>query len=547
MPVHADSVESVDGARRLLQMVPDRQHAPLWIDAGTRRRWSTGQQLVLVVTLFAVLWVATLVLTSVSPPADNLEQMLWVQSLQWGYYKHPPLPTWLYWIPVTLFGAHLWTAYLTAALVNFASIAVFWHLMRQLRGARFGYIAVLAALCVSYYNARFTTYNHNTVLMLVSTASAALCWHACTTGRLRWWIGLGLTLGLGMLTKYQIVVAMASVLVFWLHQRGWRDEAQRRGLLLAMLIASVMFVPHLIWLRNHDFGPVGYAIESSLGAGLSMSERILDAVNWLADQLLNRALAAWLLLLAIVVWQTRSHRVDRVAATCSAAAHVNQPTHPQRDAARALILIWGLVPLVFIPLVGLFAGSHLHLPWGTPHLLFAVPLVMELLRSRVRWNTIALRPVTATFVVIQAASIVLTIGTSAWGPASLRDHHWRSFDSAAMARQLEPALRQALAGSQLATIAGPEVLAASLARELPERPAVVIDGLLALSPWVAPATLASGPMLQLQVGEPLPEGATVGAEFPDIWWRVVWPARPFQTIAREASDQPHVSHAGSRP
>src|SRR5256885_10565865 len=24
---------------------------------------------------------------------DNLEQLTWVHSLEWGYYKHPPLPT----------------------------------------------------------------------------------------------------------------------------------------------------------------------------------------------------------------------------------------------------------------------------------------------------------------------------------------------------------------------------------------------------------------------------------------------------------------------
>lgn len=406
---------------------------------------------------------------------------------------------------------------------------------------------MLAALCITYYNARFTTYNHNTVLMLVSTASAALFWQACSTGRLRWWIGLGVTLGLGMLTKYQIAVSMASVLAFWLHQRGWRDVAQRRGLLLAMLIASLMFVPHLSWLREHDFGPVGYAIESSLGAHLSMPERIVDVLNWLADQLLNRALPAWLLLFSIVMLQRRSHRVERTVTTGTAASRANRPTPQRPDDARALILIWGLLPLGFMPLVGLVVGSHLHLPWGTPHLLFAVPAAMELLRSRIRWNSIALRHVTATFLVIQGAAMLMSVGTSAWGPASLRDHHWRSFDSAAMARQLEPALRKALAGSQLVAVSGPEVLAAALAHALPEGPAVVIDGLLDRSPWVDAATLTSGPMLQLQVGKPLPDGVAVGGAYADTWWRLSWPPKHRQTITGNAPVAVQASHEASLP
>ena len=99
-----------------------------------------------------------------------------------------------------------------------------------------------------------------------------------------------------MLTKYQAAVTMASVLVFWLSQRGWRDAQQRLGLLLATLIALLMFVPHLQWLRSHDFGPVAYAIESSIGAKLSFMDRLADVCIWLLDQLLNRSLAAWLLL-----------------------------------------------------------------------------------------------------------------------------------------------------------------------------------------------------------------------------------------------------------
>jgi hypothetical protein len=364
---------------------------------------------------------------------------------------------------------------------------------------------------------------------------------------LRWWIGLGVTLGLGMLTKYQIAVSMASVLAFWLHQRGWRDVAQRRGLLLAMLIASLMFVPHLWWLREHDFGPVGYAIESSLGAHLSVPERVADGANWLADQLLNRALPAWLLLLSIVMLHRRSHRVERTVTPGTAASTASRPAQPQPDAARALILIWGLLPLGFMPLVGLVAGSHLHLPWGTPHLLFAVPAIMELLRSRIRWNSMALRHVTATFLVIQGASMLMSIGTSAWGPASLRDHHWRSFDSAAMARQLEPALRKALAGSQLVAVSGPEVLAAALAQALPERPVVLIDGQLDRSPWVAAATLARGPVLQLQVGTPLPDGVPVGGAFADTWWRLSWPPKPPRTHAGTTPGAVQVSPEASLP
>ncbi|NMM79153.1 hypothetical protein B2J89_21170, partial [Acidovorax sp. SRB_24] len=49
----------------------------------------------LVLLLFAGVWLWHLSSVALSPPADNIEQLTWMRSLQWGYYKHPPLPTWM--------------------------------------------------------------------------------------------------------------------------------------------------------------------------------------------------------------------------------------------------------------------------------------------------------------------------------------------------------------------------------------------------------------------------------------------------------------------
>ncbi len=502
------------------ELSPLCAHVPV---SAPSRFWQTRPvqvQLALLVAIFSVVWTATLVLTSASPPGDNIEQLLWVQALQWGYYKHPPLPTWLIWIPVGMFGRDITATYVAAALTNLASFAIFWQLMRRLRGPHFAFIAVLAALCISYYNVRFTTYNHNTVLMLVSTASAALSWQACTNGRLRWWIGLGLMLGLGLLTKYQIAVTIASFVAFWVYQGGWKRVEMRQGLMLTSLIALLMFVPHLQWLRDHDFGPVGYAIESSLGADLTGWARLLDVLNWLADQMLNRALAAWLLLIVVAAAYRRARR----PASAPLSARVTIPPKRDRDSARAFLLCWGLTPLVFMPLVGLLAGSHLHLPWGTAFLLFAVPMVMELSGSRIRWNAIPLDHATRAFLAVQAASLMLNVVTSDLGPRSLRTPHWSNFDGASMARQLEPALRKALAGTAVVAIDGPEDIAGALSLQLPERPLVVVDGRLDRSPGVSPSMLTRGPTLHVRDGSPIPAGSPVSGAYSSVSWWLSWPA-----------------------
>lgn len=321
--------------------------------AALQRILRPGWLVALGLLLFAAVWLPHLAITSLSPPTDNIEQLNWVHSLEWGYYKHPPLPTWLLWAPVQLFGIGAWTTYAVGAAINLATMGILWRLTATIRGAAFATLALLAVLCISYYSAGLNAYNHNTLLTFFSTISAALCWKAFTSGRLRWWAVLGLALGLGMLTKYQIAVTIASVLVFWMTQRGWRDVRQRQGLLMAALIALMIFVPHLQWLRSHDFQPIEYAVHSSLGTHLGLVGRFGAVSNWLLDQLLNRALPAWLLL-AFLAYRRHQGVIQPAPFTPMVAAS------SKHDVGPALLLCWGLVPLLFMPLVGILEIGRAH-------------------------------------------------------------------------------------------------------------------------------------------------------------------------------------------
>jgi 4-amino-4-deoxy-L-arabinose transferase-like glycosyltransferase len=489
------------------------------IDASAKVGVRTGLLVGLGLLLFAAAWLLDLSLTSLSPPTDNIEQLTWVRAISWGYYKHPPFPTWFFWLPVQLFGPTAWASYATAVFVNLLTLAIFWRLLTRLRGTHFATLALMAVLCVSYYNDRLVCYNHNTMLMLLSTASAALCWQAFATRRLRWWTALGVVLGLGMLTKYQIAVTMASVLAFWLSQGGWRDPLHRRGLLLAALIALVLFAPHLRWLQSHDFGPIGYALESSLGARLGPLERVLDVTNWLADQLLNRALAAWLLLACVARLAPRTGELRPPAVPA-------QTTAAGEGAARALLLSWGLVPMLFMPMVGLVAGSRLHMQWGTPFLLFAVPAAMELLRERVLWARAPLPGAARAFLGLQTLLLLLSHLTSPHGPAALRDQHWRGFDSHQLLQNLDPALRRALAGRPVCVVSGPGAIAGALALLLPERPLVLIDGRVDQSPWVGPVRTSACSVLELRQVEQSAPGWQPVPGFAGLWWHLAPPDIP---------------------
>ena len=364
------------------------------------------------------------------------------------------------------------------AAFTLATMGLLWRLLAPLRGAGYASIALLAVLCMTYYNGRLNYYNHNIVLMVLSTASAALCWQAFATRRLRWWFALGVVLGLGALTKYQIAVTMASVLVFFIHARGWRDPGASSG-------------------RS--------AVLPGGAADVCAAHRMASNSRFRADRLRHRVFArrahrrmgpphgdrapglpissstgrsrAWLLLIAAALWARRAGRQTPPTAVAPAGFKAN-------DRAKGLLLAWGVVPLLFMPLVALLSGADLQLQWGTPFLLFAVPAAMELLPGY-EWNPDRPAP--------RAAGIPYLSSPIAHGSISSR-HPADRLDCATVtgARSIPPrwpptlrGRRTALSGGPIRIVGGDAAIAGTLALQLPEQPLVLIDGRLDRSPWVS--------------------------------------------------------------
>lgn len=431
-------------------------------------RWRSPLAATLALLLvFGAVWLLLLANAAVTPPMDNIEQTIWLRSLQWGYYKHPPLPTWLAAGAAALGGYGAWPTYVLGAVCILASLLMFWQIMRECRSTTFAHIALLSALCITFYNGRLYYYNHNVAMMPCIAAMVWTCWRLTIRPRLGTWVLLGLAAGLGMLCKYETAVAGACVLLWWLHLRGWRHPVHRVGLWLAGLTTALVLVPHIVWLWHHDFAPLHYAENTSLGVDLAPVQRLEHTLLWLADWLFNRPILAWLVLGA-AWWSER-----RVAVA---------PPEDTDSEARQFLLLWGIAPALMMALLGVLLGTDLQLQWLTAFTLWSVAAGMACVR--VNWGAArVVRAAWIVFLIAQAALAAQLWLSSMHGPGQWHSVHWRNFPSDALARAIAAPAREAL-GGPIDIISGPYKEAGALALRLPEHPRVLIDGNLTISPWV---------------------------------------------------------------
>ncbi|MBY0465544.1 MAG: glycosyltransferase family 39 protein, partial [Burkholderiales bacterium] len=442
---------------------------------------------------FAWLWLGHLGSVALSPPADNIEQLVWMHSLQWGYYKHPPLPTWLMWAFSQVAGDTAASSAWLGALCTLLSVGVLASLLQKIEGPRFAAVGVLAALSITFYNGRLNYYNHNVVLLLWVACSAWVWWHIVQSkGHLRWWLALGVLAGLGMLTKYQYMVSVMCALWLYVQSGMWRVSAHRVGLAWAVCLATLMVLPHLIWLLGAPESPIHYAVQSSLGAHLEGMAKVRFVANWGADWFFNRCLPA--VLLVVTVGLT-SHLLRRRQARAQGTS-VRHMSIGSAD-GRKLLWTWGLGPAIVMAGIGLLWGVELQLQWGTAFALWTPPVVMLMIGlSEQTLKTGALRAAVAAFAVIQALLLWHSYSTSAFGQRSTTTLHWRHFPAQAIVDDIAAPARRLL-GGPVTHISGITSASGALSLLMPERPKVLIDGNLKISPWIAPHEMINARILQI--------------------------------------------------
>src|ERR1700687_686490 len=193
-----------------------------------------------------------------------------------GYVDFPPLVPLLARLDTGLLGVSPWTLRVLPSLLGGFLVALSGAYVRRLGGSlRLQGIALLAAIAAVYLlgsNWVFQTVTFDQVTWMV-----ALYWFLglVTDRRPRYWIYLGISLGIGLEVKYTIVGLIAGIAITILIAPSLRNELRTRYPWIAVGIALLVWAPNLVWqvvegfptltyLANHSGsggGPVVYLIE----------------------------------------------------------------------------------------------------------------------------------------------------------------------------------------------------------------------------------------------------------------------------------------------
>ena len=181
---------------------------------------------------------------------DELATLADARHLAWGYVAYPPVTPFFARVSLVLFGTSLAGFRFFASLANAVVLVLTGLMARDLGGHRGAQLlAAFAALPAALGFGSLMQYVSFDYLawVLVSFSIARLL----KSEDPRWWLGVGASIGFGMLSKYAMPFFVAGVIVGTLLTPA-RGYLRSRWFWLGAGLALLIFLPNLIWqLRNH--------------------------------------------------------------------------------------------------------------------------------------------------------------------------------------------------------------------------------------------------------------------------------------------------------
>lgn len=435
------------------------------------------------------LWTTLCALSHSAPDLDGMEELVWAVSLELGYTKHPPLPTWIMHYATQWLGATVWLPFLMGQIFSALGLWFIWKLGCDITTPQRALMATLLVSVTAYFALRGTIFNHNTAQLWAITAGIWLFYRATHRQRWRDWAWLGVVCGLAMLTKYSALIQFAAFLLYLLASGLWRQPRIWLGILLATGLFLATLSPHLVWLASHDFEPLRYADSSLHATGRWQALRSL--LDFSLDQLARLAPMGVLLLLW---WGWYRKRADQAPGQAA-----NEPFFTPGQATPApssywstlapdtrRFLLWvGLSPVISTLILSALLGSKLEASWASTFFVLFGFYGLACLRGldsvqlrRLLLLTIALQVVMATSYALARGPLAQTLGYTSRstypGPALAERalSHWQAHQPG---RPLRVVVANTWLGGNIALHSGQETR-------------VYIDADEAESPWFAPGT-----------------------------------------------------------
>jgi dolichol-phosphate mannosyltransferase len=284
----------------------------------------------------------------------------YAQHLDWGYLDHPPMVAWMIWAGTSIFGNSEFGVRIGATVSWLVTAFFVFRLTHNLFGRTQAFLAVLLLSILPFFFFIGTLMTPDAPLTAAWAGALYFLERAIAGNRARAWLGAGVCIGLGMLSKYTIALLGPAALAFLMTRPKYRRWVSTKWPYLCAGAAGVLFTPVIGWNAAHDWA--SFAFQGSR--------------RWLSDDIRFSAHT----LVAVIAALLGPVGVYLAGATID--KFIRLPVRLSTRSPAAFILVFTLVPLAVFIVFSLLHGVKLN--WTGPVWLALLPAMANVVAPAAR-------------------------------------------------------------------------------------------------------------------------------------------------------------------
>jgi len=396
---------------------------------------------------------------------DMVEGLAWGKEWQLGYEKDPPLFPWIIYLITLWSGKALWISYLAGQLCIATVFFAVWQLGKRIGSEKEAFVGALLLEGVYYFNLPTLEFNDIVLQMPFAALFGWLLHKAIAENRLRDWILSGIVASLGLWARYSMGAYILPLALFALAHPVSRRHLRSPGPWVLMLIATLLFLPHVYWIVQSDFISIKYVGDRAPDAH-DFWQFSKDFLGFICAQML--AIFPMLLAAAVTLWRWRTSR--------------DWLKRRWRDFDFSYVMVLALGPMITALSLSLCSQRPLRAMWGAPLWsflgLFIVLLLQPLLTAQ------RLRYFGRVWLILFCLPIVYFVVEKNYGTALTGREQAVNFPGESLGRSINEQWR-AVTKMPLRYVVGDTWSAGNVAFYANDRPSVIFTHQdLRISPWI---------------------------------------------------------------
>jgi len=211
---------------------------------------------------------------------DEAQYWSWAKTPNFGYYSKPPMVAWMIAATTAICGDGESCVRLSSPLLHLGAAIAIYKIAEILYSKEAAFYSAITYITMPAVVLSSSLVSTDPSLLFFWALSILFFVKAIRADSWLWWLLTGTVAGAGMLSKYNMLMFLPSIIIYLAFSGNNRRYLISPKLLVAATVAMLVFVPNILWNLYNGMVSFAHTSDNAKGSGIALHpEKMLEFIG----------------------------------------------------------------------------------------------------------------------------------------------------------------------------------------------------------------------------------------------------------------------------